>query len=47
MIWCHPPMVDMWAVASDTYPDEVLQPHQTARPDGIVILAMPLPRSSA
>ncbi|GAA4470370.1 hypothetical protein GCM10023170_087110 [Phytohabitans houttuyneae] len=44
MIWCDPPMVDMWAAAADTYPDEVLEPHHLPDPDGIVILAKPLPR---
>jgi hypothetical protein len=44
LIWCDPPMVDMWAAAADTYPDEVLEPHHLPDPDGIVILAKPLPR---
>jgi hypothetical protein len=44
LVWCDPPMVDMWAAAADTYPDEPLQPHQLPDQDGIVILAKPLPR---
>jgi hypothetical protein len=44
LIWCDPPMVDMWAAAADTYPDEVLEPHHLPDPDGIVILATPLPQ---
>lgn len=37
-------MVDMWAAAADTYPDEILEPHHLPDPDGIIILAKPLPR---
>lgn len=44
MIWCDPPMVDMWAAAADTYPDEILQPHHLPHPEGLIILAKPLPR---
>jgi hypothetical protein len=44
LIWCDPPMVDMWAAAADTYPDELLEPHHLPDPDGIIILAKPLPR---
>ena len=28
LIRCDPPMVNMWAAAPDSYPDEALQPHQ-------------------
>src|SRR4051794_22313389 len=44
LIWCDPAMVDMWAAAADSYPDEILEPHQLPDPDGIIILAKPLPR---
>jgi hypothetical protein len=44
LVWCDPPMVDMWAAAADSYPDEPLEAHQLLDPDGIVILAKPLPR---
>jgi hypothetical protein len=44
LIWCDPAMVDMWTAASDSYPDEILEPHHLPDPDGIIILAKPLPR---
>jgi hypothetical protein len=44
LIWCDPPMVDMWAAAADTYPDEPLEEHHLPDPNGIIILAKPLPR---
>jgi hypothetical protein len=44
LIWCDPPMVDMWAAAADSYPHEPLEPHHLPDPHGIVILSRPLPR---
>jgi hypothetical protein len=44
LIWCDPHMVDMWAAAADTYPDEELEEHHLPDPEGIIILSKPLPR---
>jgi hypothetical protein len=39
LIWCDPPMVDMWAAAADSYPDEPLEEHHLPDPNGIIISA--------
>jgi hypothetical protein len=44
LIWCDPHMVDMWAAAADTYPDDEFEEHHLPDRDGIIILSKPLPR---
>src|SRR5690348_11601350 len=43
LIWCDPPMVDLLAAASIRYPDEPIRPYHLPSPDGIAILARPVP----
>jgi hypothetical protein len=42
-VWCDPPMVDLLAVAADTYPIEPMRPDHLIAPDGMILFAKPLP----